>query len=48
LDTVTEARVLGLLSDTAARGTAIVVASHSPAIAAAAARVVRLDDGRVC
>jgi putative ABC transport system ATP-binding protein len=48
LDTVTESRVLGLLSDTAARGTAIVVASHSPAIAAAAARVVRLDDGRVC
>jgi putative ABC transport system ATP-binding protein len=48
LDTVTEARVLGLLSDTAARGTAIVVASHSPAIAAAAARVVRLHDGRVC
>ena len=48
LDTVTEARVLDLLSDTAARGTAIVVASHSPAIAAAAARVVRLDDGRVC
>jgi putative ABC transport system ATP-binding protein len=48
LDTVTEARVLGLLSDTAGRGTAIVVASHSPAIAAAAARVVRLDDGRVC
>jgi putative ABC transport system ATP-binding protein len=48
LDTVTESRVLGLLSDAAARGTAIVVASHSPAIAAAAARVVRLDDGRVC
>jgi putative ABC transport system ATP-binding protein len=48
LDTVTEARVLGLLSEAAARGTAVVVASHSPAIAAAAARVVRLDDGRVC
>jgi putative ABC transport system ATP-binding protein len=48
LDTATEARLLGLLCDTAARGTAIVVASHSPAIAATAARVVRLDDGRVC
>jgi putative ABC transport system ATP-binding protein len=48
LDTVTEALVLGLLSEAAARGTAIVVASHSPAIAAAAARVVRLDDGWVC
>ncbi|MDT5019268.1 MAG: putative transport system ATP-binding protein [Mycobacterium sp.] len=48
LDTVTESLVLGLLSDTAARGTAVVVASHSPAITAVAARVVRLDDGRVC
>lgn len=48
LDSVTESRVLGLLSDAAARGTAVLVASHSPAIAAAAARVVRLDDGRLC
>jgi putative ABC transport system ATP-binding protein len=48
LDSVTESRVLDLLSDAAGRGTAILVASHSPAVAAAAARVVRLDDGRVC
>ena len=48
LDSVTESRVLKLLSDAAARGTAVLVASHSPAIAAAAARVVRLDDGRLC
>ena len=48
LDSVTESRVLDLLSDAAARGTAILVASHSPAVAAAAARVIRLDDGRVC
>ena len=48
LDSVTESRVLELLSDAAARGTAVLVASHSPAIAAAAARVVRLDDGRLC
>ena len=47
LDTVTESRVLDLLSDAAGRGTAILVASHSPAVAAAAARVVRLEDGRV-
>jgi putative ABC transport system ATP-binding protein len=48
LDSATESRVLDLLSDAAGRGTAILVASHSPAVAAAAARVVRLDDGRVC
>ena len=47
LDSVTEAQVLELLSDAAARGTAIIVASHSLAVAAAAERVVRLDDGRV-
>ena len=48
LDSVTESRVLDLLSDAADRGTAILIASHSPAVAAAAARVIRLDDGRVC
>jgi putative ABC transport system ATP-binding protein len=48
LDSVTESRVLDLLSDAARRGTAILIASHSPAVAAAAARVLRLDDGRVC
>jgi putative ABC transport system ATP-binding protein len=48
LDSVTESRVLDLLSIAAAGGTAILVASHSPAVAAAAARVIRLDDGRVC
>ena len=48
LDSVTESLVLDLLSVAAAGGTAILVASHSPAVAAAAARVIRLDDGRVC
>jgi putative ABC transport system ATP-binding protein len=48
LDSVTESRVLDLLSVAAAGGTAILVASHSPAVAAAATRVIRLDDGRVC
>ena len=48
LDSATESQVLELLIATAASGTGIVVASHSPAVADAAARVVRLDDGRVC
>lgn len=48
VDSVTELRMLDLLRDTAAGGTAILVASHSPAVAAAASRVVRLEDGRVC
>jgi putative ABC transport system ATP-binding protein len=48
LDSVTETRVLELLSEAAARGTtAVVVASHSPAVAAAATRVIRLTDGRI-
>ena len=48
LDTATETQVLELLSETAARGAAVLVASHSPAVATAAARVVRLIDGRIC
>jgi putative ABC transport system ATP-binding protein len=48
LDSDTESQVLKLLIATAASGTGIVVASHSPAVADAATRVVRLDDGRVC
>ncbi|GAB7072053.1 ABC transporter ATP-binding protein [Mycobacterium hodleri] len=48
LDSVTESHVLDLLVEAAGRGTAILVASHSPAIAAAADRVVCLDDGRLC
>lgn len=47
LDTSTEATVLGLLVVAARGGVAVVVASHSPAVAAAADRVVRLQDGRV-
>jgi len=47
LDSVTEARVLDLLSQAAARGTAVLVASHSPAVVGAADRVIHLDDGRV-
>jgi putative ABC transport system ATP-binding protein len=47
LDSATETRVLELLSEAAARGTAVLVASHSPAVAAAATRVLRLTDGRI-
>jgi putative ABC transport system ATP-binding protein len=47
LDGATEATVLALLVDAARSGVAVVVASHSPAVAAAADRIVRLDDGQV-
>jgi putative ABC transport system ATP-binding protein len=47
LDDVTEATVLDLLRARAATGCAIVVASHSDAVVAAADRVVVLADGRV-
>jgi putative ABC transport system ATP-binding protein len=47
LDTSAEAVVLDLLLAAAGRGVAVLVASHSPAVAAAAHRVVALSDGRV-
>ncbi|NTY62346.1 ABC transporter ATP-binding protein [Mycolicibacterium sphagni] len=47
LDTVTEAGVLAVLRGRAAAGTAIVVASHSPAVAAIADRTIALLDGQV-
>jgi putative ABC transport system ATP-binding protein len=47
LDSATETGVLALLVAAARRGVAVIVASHSPAVAAAAAHVVRLEDGRV-
>lgn len=47
LDSDTEALVLLLLRARARAGTAILVASHSSAVAAAADRVLRLADGRV-
>ncbi|HEY0812479.1 MAG TPA: ATP-binding cassette domain-containing protein [Pseudonocardia sp.] len=47
LDRTTEARVLDLLVGAARGGAAMMVASHSPAVAAVADRVVRLQDGRV-
>jgi putative ABC transport system ATP-binding protein len=47
LDSTSERLVLGLLAESAARGVAIVVASHNPAVTAAAHRVVSLSHGRV-
>ena len=47
LDSVTEAQVLDLLTRRARRGTALLVASHSAAVAAAADRVITLRDGEV-
>jgi len=47
LDATTEADVLDLLSESAARGCALLVASHSPAVAAVATRTVTLSDGVV-
>ena len=47
LDSASEAQVLVLLWDRAARGGAVVVATHSPAVAAVAARTLHLRDGRV-
>jgi putative ABC transport system ATP-binding protein len=46
LDSVTESRVLDLIRAVADRGTAVVIASHSPAVAAAAGRVIELHDGK--
>ncbi|MFX0578922.1 ABC transporter ATP-binding protein [Nocardia nepalensis] len=47
LDSRTEADVLRVLTGIAEQGTAIVVASHSAAVAAAAGRVLHLTDGRL-
>jgi putative ABC transport system ATP-binding protein len=46
LDSGNEARVLELLQARAAAGGAVVVATHSPAVAAIADDTVRLEDGR--
>jgi putative ABC transport system ATP-binding protein len=46
VDRATEGRLLALLRAEVARGVALVVATHSPAVAEAADRVVTLADGR--
>jgi putative ABC transport system ATP-binding protein len=47
LDEATAARVLALLAEHAENGTAILLVTHDPAVAAAAGREIRLHDGRV-
>jgi putative ABC transport system ATP-binding protein len=47
LDSVSEARILDLLTTAANRGTAVIVASHSREVAATASMIVHLDDGRI-
>jgi putative ABC transport system ATP-binding protein len=47
LDSNAEAAVLRLLLTAAQRGAAVIVASHSPAVAAVAHRVLTLADGRI-
>jgi putative ABC transport system ATP-binding protein len=47
LDSVSEGRLVDLLEVVARAGTAVLVASHSPVVAARAHRVIRLEDGRV-
>jgi len=47
VDTETERAVVDLLQEEAARGTAVLVATHSDVLASRAHRIVRLDDGRV-
>jgi putative ABC transport system ATP-binding protein len=47
VDSTTEERILGLLNDRAGRGVAMVVVTHSDAVAANADRVVAIADGQV-
>ncbi|HEV7886269.1 MAG TPA: ABC transporter ATP-binding protein [Acidimicrobiales bacterium] len=47
VDSATEQRILELLTAEAAGGRAVLLATHSPAVAAAAHRVVELVDGKV-
>jgi putative ABC transport system ATP-binding protein len=47
LDSTTARRVLDLLHGRAAEGAAVLIVTHSPEVAAAADREVRLRDGRV-
>lgn len=47
LDAATEHVVLDILRRRAEHGTAILIASHSPAVAAAADRIIELTDGQV-
>jgi putative ABC transport system ATP-binding protein len=47
VDAETEDRLITLLADECKAGMAALIATHSPAVAARADRVVRIADGRV-
>ena len=47
VDAATEALVLAVFDEQRAAGTAILIATHSEALAAHADRVVRMRDGRI-
>jgi putative ABC transport system ATP-binding protein len=47
VDAETERQIIALLREQLTRGVAVIVATHSDELAAAADRVVRLDDGRI-
>jgi putative ABC transport system ATP-binding protein len=47
VDAATETDLIRLVAEHCATGVAAVVATHSPAVADAAARVIRLQDGRI-
>jgi putative ABC transport system ATP-binding protein len=47
LDSVTAARVLGLLRDRAGAGAGVLIVTHSPEVASTADREIRLLDGRI-
>lgn len=47
LDSVTAERIMGLLRERAAGGTATLIATHSPDVASATGREIRMLDGRV-
>ncbi len=47
VDATTEAAILDLLEESCREGMAALIATHSPALAARADRVVRISDGRI-
>lgn len=47
VDAITERSILDILSKQCRAGVAVLVATHSPALAASANRIVRLQDGRI-
>jgi putative ABC transport system ATP-binding protein len=47
IDAVTESSILGLMSEQCRAGVAVLVATHSQALAARADRIIHLRDGRI-